>query len=247
MINVKLPVYDGPLELLLDLIRKNEMDIYDIPIAEITRQYLETLGQMKQLDLEVAGEYLVLAATLIYIKSRMLLPQETIEEDDFEEDPRSELVRKLLEYQAFREAAKELGLLEGERGKVFSRQITDYYLPDIDPNELPQEAFTANLYDLISALQGILSRFSKVATHEVLEEIISIEEKINELRALLARDGRVVFSKLFRGYRTRNEVIATFLALLEVIRSGNVRTLQAERFGEIIIENKTTRQEVDQA
>ena len=124
-LHVKISVYDGPLDLLLDLIKKNEMDIYDIPIAEITRQYLESLAGMKQLDLEIAGEFIVMAATLIYIKSKMLLPQEKEEEDEDGQDPRAELVRKLLEYQAFKEAAKELGILEGERGKIFTRRISD--------------------------------------------------------------------------------------------------------------------------
>jgi len=124
-LHVKIPVYDGPLDLLLDLIKKNEMNVYDIPVAEITKQYLDYLQVMKQLDLEVAGEFIVMAATLIFIKSKMLLPTEKDGEEEDGTDPRAELVRKLLEYQAFKEAAKELGLLQTERGKMFTRQITD--------------------------------------------------------------------------------------------------------------------------
>ncbi|MCM8776417.1 MAG: segregation/condensation protein A, partial [Candidatus Omnitrophica bacterium] len=141
-LHVKLKVYEGPLDLLLDLIKKNEMDIYDIQIAEITRQYLDYLAQMKQLNLEIAGEFIVIAATLIYIKSKMLLPQEKGDEEQVEVDPRAELVQKLLEYQAFREAAKRLGLLEEEQGKVFTRQISNYYLGELESSNLDMDHFS---------------------------------------------------------------------------------------------------------
>ena len=143
-LRVRLPVYDGPLDLLLDLIKKNEMNIYDIPIAEITKQYLDYLHRMKQLDLEVAGEFVVMAATLIYIKSRTLLPTDKEVEENEGEDPRAELVKKLLEYQAFKEAARELGLLQTERGKMFTRQISDYYLSEMKPEDAGIDTFSAN-------------------------------------------------------------------------------------------------------
>jgi len=235
--HVKLQVYDGPLDLLLELIKKNEMDIYDIQIAEITRQYLDHLAQLEKLDLEIAGEFLVLAATLIYIKSKMLLPvDEEPEEDESGQDPRSELVRKLLEYQAFKEAAKELGLLEGERSKIFTRQISDYYLSDIEEGELEVETFSSNLFDLLTAFQNVITRSGHEEMHEVFEQSVTIEEKILEVKTILFEKGNVVFSTLFKERWTRNELIATFLALLEIVRSKFARVRQEQQFGDILIE-----------
>lgn len=214
------------------------MDIYNIPMSEITRQYLDYLAEMKQLNLDLAGEFIVMAATLIYIKSKMLLPQEADKEEDEEgQDPRAELVRKLLEYQAFKEAAKELGLLEDERGKIFTRQIADYYLNEIESSgEVEVDTFSANLYDLLSAFQAVVARSGSEPVHEVFEEIISIEEKMLEVKTLLIEERRVQFSKLFRDRRTKNELIATFLALLEIVRSKFARVFQDQHFGEIVLE-----------
>ena len=236
-LHVKLAVYDGPLDLLLELIKKNEMDIYDIPISEITRQYLESLAQMKQLDLEIAGEFIVMAATLIYIKSKMLLPADDTELDDEDGlDPRSELVRKLLEYQAFKAAAKELGYLEDERGNIFTRQISDYYLSELDAQDLEIDTFSANLYDLLSAFQNVMAKMSTTAMHEVYEQLITIEEKMVEIKTVLFEKRRVNFTALFGERWTRNQLIATFLAVLEIVRSKFARVAQDEHYGEIIIE-----------
>jgi segregation and condensation protein A len=233
---VSLPVYDGPLELLLELIKKNEMSIYDIQISVITQQYLESLAQMKQLDLEIAGEYLVLAATLLYIKSKMLLPQEDGEEDEDGGDPRAELVRKLLEYLAFKEAAKELGVMEDERGKIFTRQISDYYLSNLDPEDVGIDTFSANLFDLLTAFQGALAKIPRRTSHEVFEEVVSIEEKMAEIKERLIREKKITFSGLFEGVWTRNLLIATFLAVLEIVRNRFARVAQEKMFGEIVIE-----------
>lgn len=235
-LHVSLPVYDGPLELLLELIKKNEMSIYDIQISVITQQYLESLAQMKQLDLEIAGEYLVLAATLLYIKSKMLLPQEDGEEDEDGGDPRAELVRKLLEYLAFKEAAKELGVMEDERGKIFTRQISDYYLSNLDPEDVGIDTFSANLFDLLTAFQGALAKIPRRTSHEVFEEVVSIEEKMAEIKERLIREKKITFSGLFEGVWTRNLLIATFLAVLEIVRNRFARVAQEKMFGEIVIE-----------
>ncbi|MFA6600964.1 MAG: segregation/condensation protein A [Candidatus Omnitrophota bacterium] len=236
VLHVSLPVYDGPLELLLELIKKNEMDIYNIQISVITQQYLDSLAEMRQLDLEVAGEYLVLAATLLYIKSKMLLPQEEGEEEDEGQDPRSELVRKLLEYVAFKEAAKELGMLEGERGRVFTRQISEYYLANLEPEDVGIDTFSASLFDLLTAFQGVLAKVTRVQPHEVFEQEISIEEKMSELKALLTEQKRISFITLFERQWSRNLLIATFLAVLEIVRNRFARVLQEQTFGEIVIE-----------
>ncbi|MBU3759048.1 MAG: segregation/condensation protein A [Candidatus Omnitrophica bacterium] len=236
--HVKLAVYDGPLDLLLDLIKKNEMDVYNIQVSEITRQYLDYLAELRRLDLEVAGEFLVMAATLIYIKSRMLLPQDSPDEDEEGGDPRAELVRRLLEYQAFKEAAKELGFLETERTKVFTRQIAEYYLTDLDPEDTQIDAFSANLFDLLSAFQKVLTRKGKEGMHEVYEQVISIEERMAEMKSALIDKKRIVFMSLFEGAVTRNYLIATFLALLEIVRSKFAIVIQEKQFGEILIERK---------
>lgn len=235
--HVKLAAYDGPLDLLLELIRKNEMDIYNIPIAEITRQYLEYLEQMRSLDLEVAGEFIVMAATLIYIKSKMLLPVEKMEEEDEEgQDPRAELVRKLLEYQAFKEAAKELGVLEDERGKFFTRQIADYYLASLNPEDVSIDTFSANLYDLLSAFQGFLAKAGRIQRYEVFEQMVTIEEKIDEIKGRLAASKKISFFDLFQEGWTRNLLIVTFLAVLEIVRSKFARVTQDKTYADIVIE-----------
>lgn len=237
-LHVKLQVYDGPLDLLLDLIKKNEMNIYDIPIAEITQKYLDYLEEMKQLDLEVAGEFIVMAATLIYIKSKMLLPTEKDTEENEGDDPRAELVRKLLEYQAFKEAAKELGILQTERGKMFTRQITDYYLGEIKPEDAGIDTFSANFFDLVVAFQNVLSKKERERPHEVFEEVISIEEKMIEIQSFLLERKKLKFSELFPTNWSRNELVATFLAILEIVRTRFARVFQDELFGEIVIEKR---------
>lgn len=235
-LHVKIAIYDGPLDLLLDLIKKNEMDIYDIKVAEITTQYLEYLSRIKELDLEIAGEFIVMAATLIWIKSKMLLPQDNTQDDEEGGDPRAELVRKLLEYQAFKQAAKELGLMEDERGQVFTRQISDYYLSDLDAEDLEIDSFSANLYDLLSAFQSVLAKTSNEAMHEVYEQVVSIEERMHEIRGRLLEKKKMIFSELFQHGWTRNLLIVTFLAVLEIVRTKVARVMQDKQFGEIYIE-----------
>lgn len=232
---VKLPVYEGPFDLLLDLIKKNEMDILNIEISVITRQYLDYLKQMKEFDLEIAGEFLVMAATLIYIKSKMLLPLAEDQDEEDGEDPRAELVRKLLEYQAFREAAKNLGVLEDERSRIFTRQVTDYYLSSLSPEDIEIDTFSANLFDLLNAFQSVLNGISKESFHQVFEEVVSIEEKIEYVKKALTERGSIKFRELFGERFTKNELIATFLALLEIIRSKFAQVLQEKQFGDILI------------
>ncbi len=233
---VKLPSYEGPLDLLLDLIQKNEMDIKDIQVSVIAQQYLDYLNQMRELNLEIAGDFLVMAATLLYIKSKMLLPQEEEEKEEEGPDPRLVLIEKLLEYQTFKQAAQELGVLETERGKIFTRQIADYYLEDISLDEPEINTFSANLYDLIQAFHQVLTKAPKEMVHEVLEPEVSIEEKMEEIKKRLAAETKFSFLSLFAKPWTRSELIATFLALLEVTRLKMVRIFQDKVFGEIMIE-----------
>ncbi len=233
---VRLTGYDGALDLLLDLIKKNEMDITNIQISVVTQQYLDYLATLKKLDLEIAGDFIVMAATLLFIKSKMLLPPVEGEEDDEGGDPRAELVRRLLEYQAFKEAAKELGILEHERGKVFSRQVSDYYLSQLDGEDVEIDAFSANLFDLLSAFQKVLTKFGKEAIHEVFEQSISIEERLTDIQRLLVERKKIVFSQLFSSRWTRNYLIVTFLAMLELVRTKFATVRQDEHFDDITIE-----------
>ncbi len=232
-LQVKLAAYEGPLDLLLDLIKKNEMDIYNIPIAEITRQYLDYLAQMQNLNIDIAGDFLVMAATLIYIKSKMLLPDDGVTEDDESgQDPRAELVRKLLEYQAFREVAHELGFLENERSKVFTRQISDYVFQDLE-QEPELESFTSNFYDLLQAFYKVLKSVAHDQFHEVFEQVVSMEEKMAQIKNILQERGELKFEDLFGGVVSRNELIVTFLAILEIVRQKIARVYQPKMFGEI--------------
>ncbi len=235
-IKVKLRIYEGPLDLLLDLIEKNEVDIANIPIALIAQQYLDYLNQMRELNLEIAGDFLVMAATLLYIKSKLLLPVDEEAKEEEGPDPRAVLVEKLLEYQAFKKAAGELGLLETERGKLFTRQIAQHYLEEIELQEADVHSFSTNLYDLVQAFHQVLSKASKEMVHEVREEEIPIDEKMEEIRKRLALENRFSFVSLFQKPWTRNELVATFLAMLEIIRLKLARVFQDKAFGEIMIE-----------
>jgi segregation and condensation protein A len=236
-LEVKLPAYEGPLDLLLELIKKNEMDIYNIPIAEITRQYLECLERMQELNLDVAGDFLVMAATLLYIKSRMLLPDDGLAEEDEEgQDPRAELVRKLLEYQAFREVARELGLLEQDRGLVYTRRIADYIFHDLEDGGEELEGFSDNLYDLLQAFYKVLQSVGREGFHEVFEQVLTLEQMIEEIKRRFEGQLRLRFSALFQPGGGKLEIVVTFLALLELVKQRWLRIAQKDAFGEIEME-----------
>ncbi len=237
---VKLEFFEGPLDLLLHLIKKNELDIYDIPIASITDQYLEYLDFMKMLDLGIAGEYLVMAATLIHIKSKMLLPApEREEEEPEEEDPRDELVRRLLEYKKFKEAASELAGKATMQKDFFSRGVT------LDPSQLKHEdrekegCFEASLFDLITAFTNVMKEVPKELFYEVIKDEYTVEEKMHDIFHMLVKGPRLHFNDLFKDSRNRVEIITTFLAILELIRLKEVTVLQTGTFGEIMVEKNT--------
>jgi segregation and condensation protein A len=224
----QLAIFEGPLDLLLHLIKKNEVDIYDIPIATITDQYLAYLDLLEQLNLDLAGEYLVMAATLTQIKSRMLLPPVEGEEEE-DEDPRLELVQQLEEYQRFRAAAGQLGDRDILDRDVFRRSPE---APEGD--EAPAPLREMSLADLVDALREVLKRLPEDQAHEIVGERISIRERIPAILDRL-RSGAVEFTELFAGDPSRREVVATFLALLELVRMRVVRASQSERFGPIVL------------
>jgi segregation and condensation protein A len=231
MTKVQLEIFEGPLDLLLHLIKKNEVSITDIPIAAITEQYLATLELMETLSLDLAGEFLVMAATLVHIKSRMLLPPDETELEDEEEggDPRDELVRRLLEYQRFKDAAGEL-----ERRDVLKRDV--FVRSPEPPDDVETVGFeSVSLFDLISALRAVLDRLPKDSVHQVVLETVSMREKMSLLLDDLHRRGKVVFQDLFAGAVSRLEVVVTFLAMLELVKIRAVKIWQEEAAGPIVI------------
>jgi segregation and condensation protein A len=228
---VQLEIFEGPLDLLLHLIKKNEVSITDIPIATITEQYLATLEIMQNFNLDVAGEFLVMAATLIHIKSRMLLPMAD-DEDDAEEgtDPRQELVRRLLEYQRFKDAADQL-----ERRELLTR---DVFVRSVAPaEEIPAPGFReVSVFELLTALKRVLDRLPKDVVHEVMLEKITMREKMTLLLDQLRTQGKILFESLFAEVTTRMEVVVTFLAMLELVKVRAIRIFQEEATGPIQIE-----------
>jgi len=228
---VKLDVFEGPLDLLLHLIKKNEVQITDIPIATITDQYLAMLGELPELNLDGAGEYLVMAATLMFIKSRLLLPADPDDEAEPEPDPRDELVQQLLEYQRYREAAVELGARRVLDRDVFAPPGEPG--PDPDPSDDQPRVRDASLADLLDALRGVLARLTPPAAHAIATPGVSVAQCVERILAQFVHGSYVEFMEVFSPDAGRGEVIVTFLALLELIRLKVVRAVQHDRFGPI--------------
>ncbi|PIU42003.1 MAG: chromosome segregation protein ScpA [Candidatus Omnitrophica bacterium CG07_land_8_20_14_0_80_42_15] len=232
---VKLEVFEGPLDLLLYLIRKEELDISDIPIAKITDQYLEYLEFMKMLDLNIAGEFILMAATLMHIKSKMLLPKTDEGEIVEEEDPRAELVRRLLEYKKFKEAAGELFSMEMKQKDVFARGVAE----DNQQTEEKEEYFEASLFDLLSAFNKVMKEIPKDTFHQVIKDEFTVEEKMHDIFHMLVKKTVIYVTELFKSAKNKREIITIFLALLELIRLKEVVIMQKQMFGDIeIVQNK---------
>lgn len=230
---VKLEVFEGPLDLLLYLIKQDEIDIYDISLERITSQYLEYLQAFKELNIELAGEFIVMAANLIYLKSRSLLPvdQQPPEEDAAEDDPRWELIRQLIEYKKFKEAAAELHARQLEQEKIFAREGA----PAPGTQE-PLQLGEIGIFQLIHAFQIVVKRIeARQDVQEIFAERFSVSEKIDAILQRVSEGARVRFSELFGAAASRLEVVVTFLALLELIRLKQVRATQRNLFDEIEI------------
>lgn len=235
---VKLEVFEGPLDLLLYLIKKEEIDIYDIPIARITDEYLEYLELMKLLDLNIAGEFLVMAATLIHIKSKMLLPPDQAEEEKEEADPRAELVKRLIEYKKFKEAASELSQMEFHQKHFFARVAAS---AKPDAGRIKEEFFEASLFDLITAFTKVLKDIPRDAFHQVIKDEFTVSEKIHDILHMLVEKKMLIFADLFKAAKNKAEIITIFLALLELIKIREVMVLQPAPFAQIeIIKNIET-------
>ncbi len=229
-VTFKLPRFEGPLDLLLHLIKRDEIDIYDIPIAHITKQYLETLELMRALDLDVAGEFLVMAATLMRIKAKMLLPLPRSDEEEDEGDPREELVQRLLEYRLYKEASESLKSQEGERRGLFERGMVP---TEDDAGPLPLAP--ATLFDLLEALNRVLARRPERVVYEVRTDVYDIEDKMSFIARTVAEDGRLRFSDLMSSARARMEIVVSFMALLELVKLGTIVVVQEANFAEILI------------
>lgn len=229
--SIKVPAFEGPLDLLLHLIKQNKVDIYDIPITVITKHYLEYIEIMKELNLEIASEFLVMAATLIYIKSRMLLPPDEIIEAEGQEDPRAGLVQRLLEYQAFKEVSVPLREREEAWSNVFP-------CPPMAADDIALEPelslFEINIFDLMGALQKMLTKLPPEAMR-ITRETLTVKDRIAMIIEKMENEHTLRFDSLFEEDKTRVQVIVTFLALLEILRLGLVRAYQDKDFGAIWI------------
>ncbi len=226
---VQLEIFEGPLDLLLYLIKREELDIYHIPIARIAKQYLDYIRVMRMLNLDVAGEFLVMAATLMHIKSRMLLPKEELGKEEEEEDPQTELIKQLVEYQKFKGMAEKLEAKQIMQEEIFSRGR------DETIGLAQKEGFLleANLFDLLTAFSRALTTVSEEGFAEIVEDETTVNEKIREILDVLRVEASLNFTKLFTGLATKVEMVVAFLALLELIRLKEVKIRQAQRFGEI--------------
>jgi segregation and condensation protein A len=230
---IKLDIFEGPLDLLLYLIRKNEIDVYNIPIALITEQYLEYLGVMRSLNLDLAGEYLVLAATLVHIKSRLLLPPVEGEEGEEGEgeDPRAELVRQLLEYQTFKEAALSLeGRPQLDRD-VFARGAEPQKASRDEEGDEP--LVEIGVFELVAAFRRVVAGLDRTEQLAIDTEKMSLTDRINEIMERLAEARQLTFLELLGDRQDRKRIVYTFLAILELIKLRMIRAYQVGPFGEI--------------
>lgn len=230
---VRLEVFEGPMDLLLYLIRKDEIDIKDIPIAHITEQYLEYLTLMRELDISIAGDFLVTAATLIYIKSKMLLPPvPKIEgEEDLEEDPRAELIERLLEYQKFKSAAQMLH----SRGEI---EAASYTRGQLETDKSNPEV-SATVFDLLRVFRDILKRAEAEAEMEIQREEVTMAEKLAQINERLESGEEINVRELFETSRSKRELILTFLAFLELVKEFKIHLTQTGLFGEIFARKRT--------
>jgi len=236
---VRLDSFEGPLDLLLHLIKKHEIDIMNIPIALITEQYLKHIEMMKLLNLDLAGEYILMTATLMHIKSKMLLPPSEDEESEEEEgDPREELVRRLLEYKKYKEASQDLEAMDMLDRDSFLKG----YMEEVQTEENEEEdtCHDVSLFDLLEALNDVLKSIRTFKSHEVELEKISVKEKMDGIIDSLQKEESITFQSLFDNSSTKGDIVATFLALLELIKMKTIRTFQGETFGTIRITSSGT-------
>lgn len=244
--NIKIPAFEGPFDLLLHLIKENKIDIYDIPIAVITGQYLQYIKMMKELDLDVAGDFLVMAATLIHIKSRMLLPVDEEAPEEEQEDPRLELIQRLLEYQTFKDASLGLREKEEEWMNIFHREPLKDDEAGTESAEPELYLFDVNLFDLLGAFKKILNTAPPEIVR-ITREALTVKDKISHIMEMLENNDTIRFEDLFKEDRSRVQIVVTFVALLELIRLGLARAYQENDFGNIWVINPQKKETQTQA
>jgi len=231
---IKLEIFEGPFDLLLFLIRKNEVDIYDIPIHEITEQFLEYIELMKILDLEIAGEFIEMVALLMNIKARMLLPKPVGISDEEYEDPRTELVERLIEYKRFKDAASEISVYESNRRKLFSRKSFEKYFVK---KEISTEEYLndVSLFDLLLALRKALDNMPKITEHQVTRIDVTIEQQTEYILDKFTATSAILFSELINQMKEKIVIIVTFMALLDLINKKQLKVKQSKNFEDIRI------------
>ncbi len=233
MYTIKLRDFEGPLDLLLFFIKRDELDIYNIPIAKITKEFFDYLQYMRDLDLEIAGEFLVMAAELMQIKVKMLLPPEPGEEE--EEDPRANLVKRLIEYKRFKEVALELVAREEEQMKLAPRGYREADPRIMEMEEDERSLSDVSLFDLIASFQYVVARIPKKFVHEIVKINVTIDEQIEYILKFFSRRSEATFAELIAGMTEKIRIVVTFLALLELIRSRKLVVRQSEPFQELSI------------
>lgn len=231
---IRLDIFEGPLDLLLYLVKKDHLNIYDIPIAKVTQQYLEYINFMQLLDLNIVGEFLVMAATLMQIKSKMLLPAEETATPEEEEDPRAELVKRLLEYEKFKQVAEDLRQREVSQQDVFIRPKTE--IPEGEKTQAKEEVyFEASIFDLINAFSRALKDVPREVFYEVVKDQFTVEQKVHDILHLLLVQSEVKLSELFAKTKAKMEIIVVFLAILELAKMKEIVARQNAQFEDIII------------
>jgi len=233
---IRLDMFEGPLDLLLYLVKKDHLNIYDIPIAKVTEQYLEYINFMQLLDLDIVGEFLVMASTLMQIKSKMLLPASQDPAEEEQEDPRAELVKRLLEYEKFKQIAENLREKELSQQDVFKRPKTEPSLEEQDKSKQEDgKYFEASIFDLINAFSQALKDIPKEVFYEVIKDQFTVEQKVHDILHLLLVETEVKLSTLFSKSKDKLEIIVIFLAILELAKMKEIVARQNAAFEDIII------------
>ncbi|MCB0281929.1 MAG: segregation/condensation protein A [Calditrichae bacterium] len=240
---VKIDVFEGPFDLLLFLIRKNEVDIYDIPIFKITRQFLDYIEAMQMLDLDVAGDFIEMCAILMSIKARYLLPRPETEDDEDPEDPRLELVERLIEYKKFKEASMEMEDLEEKRSRLYNREYYEF-IPKSEEITDDEYLDKVTMFDLVLAFRTVMENMPKVHHHEVSLIKVTVEEQSDYIMVKLQNKKMILFQDLMRELKEKITIIVTFIALLDLVRTGRIEVTQSDVYDDIRIKPKVKEQEI---
>ncbi len=238
MYKIKLQDFEGPFDLLLFFVKRDELDIYDIPISRITKEFLEYIQIMKMLDLDVAGEFIVMATTLMQIKARMLLPRDEEGEEE-EEDPRAELVRRLLEYKRYKEMSYKLARLELRQTKHYNRTNFKYDEREIEEEDEEYIMKNVTLFDLISAFKHAIDKMPRIRHHDIEKVPVTVEEQMNLIHGRLDEEGKLDFHRLISNMR-RIEIVVTFIAILEMVRANQISCEQTKPYEDFIILKKAS-------